>query len=100
MFYLLNSRRIFGSVLSREGLLGNRAVLLAIAACLMLQLLFTYAAPLQQVFGSTGLGAGEWLRVLVAGFLLFCVAELEKALIRRFGLHPQAMGRQQHKGTH
>ncbi|MGS7337965.1 cation transporting ATPase C-terminal domain-containing protein, partial [Enterobacter kobei] len=51
IFYLLNSRSIFGSVLSRDGLLGNRVVLLTIAACIVLQMLFTYAPPLQQVFG-------------------------------------------------
>ncbi|TBU72676.1 carbonate dehydratase [Pseudomonas daroniae] len=84
IFYLFNSRHIFDSVLNREGLLGNPAVLIAIAACVVLQLLFTYAPPLQQVFGATGLSASEWLRVLAAGALLFCVAELEKALIRRY----------------
>lgn len=94
MFYLFSSRHIFASVLSREGLLGNPMVLLAIAACLALQLLYTYAPPLQQLFGSTALAAYEWLRVLLAGVLLFSVAELEKALIRRFRLHPQAVDRQ------
>lgn len=94
MFYLLNSRHIFDSVLNRQGLLGNPKVLLAIAVCLLLQLLFTYAPPLQRVFGSIGLTAAEWLRVLLAGVLLFSVAELEKAVIRRFRLHPQALKRQ------
>ncbi|SDH80822.1 plasma-membrane calcium-translocating P-type ATPase [Pseudomonas benzenivorans] len=89
MFYLLSSRHIFASVLYRGGLLGNPTVLLAIAACLALQLLYTYAPPLQQVFGATALAADEWLRVLLAGLLLFSVAELEKAVIRRFHLHPQ-----------
>ncbi|MDA7087235.1 HAD-IC family P-type ATPase [Pseudomonas sp. SA3-5] len=92
MFYLLNSRHIFASVLNREGLLGNPKVLLAIAVCLALQLMFTYAPFMQQVFGSSALGGGEWLRVLLAGLLLFSVAELEKALIRRFHLHPHAGG--------
>ncbi|MCR3799655.1 HAD-IC family P-type ATPase, partial [Pseudomonas aeruginosa] len=83
MFYLLNSRHIYDSVLSREGLFGNRQVLLAIAACVVLQLLYTYAPPLQALFGSVGLAPGEWARVLLAGLGLFCVAELEKWLCRR-----------------
>ncbi|MGT4700585.1 hypothetical protein PDB1_05800 [Pseudomonas aeruginosa] len=37
MFYLLNSRHIYESVLSREGMFGDREVLLAIAACVVLQ---------------------------------------------------------------
>ncbi len=86
MFYLLNSRFLFGSVLSREGLLGNRYVLIAIAACAILQLAFAHAGPLQDVFGSTHLTAGEWLRVLAAGAMVFAVAELEKAVVRGFGL--------------
>jgi magnesium-transporting ATPase (P-type) len=90
IFYLLNSRSLFASVLSRDGLLGNRAVLLTIGICLLLQLLFTYAAPLQNVFGSVGMTLEEWLRVLLAGLALFVVVELEKWLVRRFGLHAQA----------
>lgn len=93
MFYLLNSRHIFDSVLNRNGLFGNRAVLLAIGVCIVLQLLFTYAPPLQQVFGSSGLTAHEWMRVVAAGLTLFLVAELEKWVIRTFRLHPQAIAR-------
>ncbi|MCY1349802.1 putative cation-transporting ATPase F [compost metagenome] len=84
MFYLLASRHIYHSVLNREGLLGNRYVLLSLACCAVLQLLYTYAPPLQELFGSVGLDAGEWLRVLGAGLLLFIVAELEKWVVRRF----------------
>ena len=81
MFYLLNSRYILRPVLSREGLLGNPYVLLALAACALLQVAYVYGAPLQAVFGSTALSAGEWLRVLLAGALVFAVAELEKLLL-------------------
>ncbi|MNO92816.1 putative cation-transporting ATPase F [compost metagenome] len=86
MFYLINSRAIFGSVLSREGLFGNRWVLLAIAICVPLQLAFTYAPWMQGIFGSTGLSLEEWSRVLGAGLLVFLGAELEKLVIRRCGL--------------
>nr|WP_322110957.1 HAD-IC family P-type ATPase [Steroidobacter gossypii] len=82
MFYLLNSRFIHASVLSREGLFGNCYVLAAIAVCASLQLLFTYWEPLQAVFGSSGLGLAEWGRVLAAGLLVFVVAELEKLVQR------------------
>lgn len=91
MFYLLNCRSLFGSVLNREALLGNRAVLVTIALCLVLQLLFTYAPPLQGVFGSVDLSLEQWLRVLLAGLALFSLAELEKWLVRRYRLHPQAV---------
>ena len=88
LFYLINSRRIFASVLSLDGLFGSRAVLLAIAACLLLQALYTYAPPLQRLFHSTALDAAQWTRVVLAGLALFVVAELEKWLIRRLRLQP------------
>jgi magnesium-transporting ATPase (P-type) len=84
MFYLVNSRHIYRSVLSLEGLFGNRYVLLALAACAAMQLAFTHAPPLQQLFGSTDLSAAEWLRVILAGAFVFGVAEIEKAVLRLF----------------
>ena len=89
-FYLLNSRHIYAPVTTKEGLTGNRYVLLTIAVCIPLQLAFTYAAPLQAVFGSAGLTALQWLKVLAAGLLVFGVAELEKLVIRRLGWVPEA----------
>ena len=84
MFYLLNSRYILRSVLSIEGLFGNRYVVIAIAACALLQLAFVYAQPLQAVFASTALSAGEWTRVVMAGLLVFVVAEFEKGVLAGF----------------
>lgn len=86
MFYLLNSRFIFAPVLTRNGLFGNPYVLLAIVACIPLQLLYTHAAPMQATFGSASLGLQEWSKVIAAGMLIFCVVELEKLILRRNGL--------------
>jgi len=83
MFYLINSRHVLASVLNREGLTGNRVVLLAIALCVLLQLAFTYLPVMQGIFGSTGLDAVQWFKVVAAGLLVFVVAELEKWVIRR-----------------
>lgn len=82
MFYLINSRFIFASVMNREGFLGNRYVLIAIAVCIPLQLAFTYAPSMQAIFGSADLTMIEWLKVLGVGLMVFCVAELEKFIIR------------------
>jgi len=83
MFYLLNSRFILAPVLSRQGLTGNRVILLALLACIPLQIAFTHAPILQSIFDSTALTMLEWAKVLGAGLLVFCVAELEKTIIRR-----------------
>ena len=96
MFYLLCSRSLFASVLNRQGLRGNPWVLVSIAACVPLQLLYTYAPPLQKVFGSAALDAGEWARVIAAGSLVLIGSELEKWIRRRIDNrrerpHPQTV---------
>ena len=89
MFYLFNSRHVLHTTLSREGLFGNPKVLIVVAVCAVLQLAFVYAPPMQTVFGSTALGVDEWSLVLLAGLMVFIVAELEKLLIRRLGWTPR-----------
>jgi magnesium-transporting ATPase (P-type) len=86
MFYLVNSRFILDPVTTREGLTGNRYVLLAIAVCIPLQIAFTHAPLMQAIFHFTDLSLLEWGKVIVAGIIVFCVAELEKFVIRRSGL--------------
>jgi len=83
IFYLFNSRYITASVFNREGLTGNRYVLIAIGILIIFQLGFTYLSPMQTLFGTTGIDVTMWLHiVLVASSVLFLV-ELEKAVIRR-----------------
>ncbi len=82
MFYLINSRYIFKTVLSLDGLFGNRYVLVAILACAVLQLAYTHAGPLQDLFGSTDLTPDEWFKVMLAGAFVFIVAEFEKTVLR------------------
>ncbi len=83
MFYLINSRYIFSSVLNLDGLTGNRYALLAIAVCLPLQIAFAHAPVMQGIFGSIDLSLQEWGKALMAALLVFCVAEMEKLVIRR-----------------
>ena len=83
MFYLLNSRFIFASTVSMEGIFGNRYVLLAIAACVPLQLAFTHLPFMQSIFGSADLSLQEWCKVIIAGLMVFVVAEFEKYVMRR-----------------
>ena len=83
IFYLFNSRYMKANVLSIDGLLGNRYALMAVGVLILFQACFTYLGPMQALFGTTGIDATMWVRiVLVASSVLFLV-ELEKALIRR-----------------
>ena len=84
-FYLLNCRYLHRSVLSREGLLGNRLVLAAIAVVIAFHLLFTYASPMQTLFSTAPLNAAAWVRVVLVASSVFVLVEAEKVLLR--GVH-------------
>jgi magnesium-transporting ATPase (P-type) len=86
MFYLLNSRSILGPALNARGLAGNPYVLVTIALCLALQIAFTHAPFMQRIFGSTDISLLDWAKVMGAGLLVFCAAELEKWIMRRSGM--------------
>lgn len=82
IFYLFNSRYILLSVLSREGLMGNRYVLFAIAVLVVLQLIFTYLPAAQSLFGTAAIGAEVWFRILLVSMSVLFLVELEKYLVR------------------
>lgn len=83
MFYLINSRYILAPVLNRDGLLGNRYVLLAIGMLVLFQMLFTYLPIMQTLFGTATLAPSTWLTILAVSSSVLWLVEIEKALIRR-----------------
>lgn len=87
LFYLYNVRHFTDHAFRWETLRGNPAVLLVSAILVVLQLLFTYAPPLQVLFGSVALGATSWLAILGAGLVVFLCVEAEKALLRQRRVH-------------
>jgi magnesium-transporting ATPase (P-type) len=84
IFYLFNTRYMNDPVLNRDGLLGNRYVLLTIGLVLVFQFIFTYAPPMQKLFATVPMDVSDGARAtLVASSVLFAV-EAEKWLVRRF----------------
>lgn len=57
-------------------------MLVAVALVLLLQLLFTYAGPLQLFFESRPVGAREWAAVFAVGIAVLLVVEAETAWLR------------------
>ncbi|MGE5153622.1 MAG: cation-transporting P-type ATPase [Bdellovibrio bacteriovorus] len=84
IFYLLSARVGTESSLTWDGLAGNRLVPLVIGAIVTLQLLFTYAPPMEALFGTGPLDGAAWVRILGWGLLVFLAVELEKWAIRRY----------------
>ncbi|MBS3801101.1 MAG: HAD-IC family P-type ATPase, partial [Thioalkalivibrio sp.] len=83
VFYLFNSRYIQTSSLNWQTLFGSRFALAAVGALVLLQGLFTYAPPVQFLFGTAAIGPEAWLRILAFGIFLFLAVEFEKAVLRR-----------------
>ena len=84
--YLFSVRCRHGLSLTWRGALGTPAVLIGVAAVVVLQLLFTYAPPLQALFASRPLDPlTEGLPVLAVAVLVLLLLEAEKAVMRRWG---------------
>lgn len=81
-FYLLNSRYLIESSVSIKAHLDNRYLPMGIGAVLLLQLMFTYLAPLQAIFDTEPVPLYVWPWLLFGGLLFFFVVEAEKWVIR------------------
>ncbi|MGC1954701.1 MAG: HAD-IC family P-type ATPase, partial [Gammaproteobacteria bacterium] len=81
-FYLLNSRFLLDSSLSFKAHLGNKYLPMGIGAVVVLQLLFTYAPPLQALFDNEPIPLHVWPWLFLGGILFFLIVELEKLIIR------------------
>ncbi|MBB3176314.1 HAD-IC family P-type ATPase [Variovorax sp. Sphag1AA] len=81
-FYLLNSRYLVDSSMSLQAHLGNKYLPMGIGAVVILQLLFTYAPPLQAVFGTEAVPGYVWPWLIGGGLGFFLVVEAEKLVIR------------------
>ena len=86
LLYLFNVRHFTTSALNLEVLTGNRVAMWVAGILVVLQLLFTYAPPLQQVFDSAPLGWTSWAVILGLAVAKFFAVELEKAFWRSRGV--------------
>jgi calcium-translocating P-type ATPase len=82
VFYLLNSRYLIDSSLSIKAHLGNPYLPVSVGAVVILQMLFTYAPPLQAVFDTEAVPLRIWPWLVLGGFLFFLMVEAEKLILR------------------
>jgi magnesium-transporting ATPase (P-type) len=82
LFYLFNTRYLLEPSFGVRKVLRNRAALIAVAALLVFQGVFSYAPLLQTWFGTAGLAPTDWLWVAGAGLAVFLLVEVEKAVVR------------------
>ena len=79
VFYLLSCQRLAPPWFHPRELWRNRAIVAAIAVLALLQLLFTYAPPLQALFATRALTMLDWLLILAAAALVLPLSEWAEA---------------------
>ncbi|CEG59556.1 cation-translocating P-type ATPase [Legionella micdadei] len=93
IFYLINCRKIYDSVLNFEGLFGSLPVLTSISIVISLQIGFTYLPFMQTLFEAKPLLLTEWVIIISICIIMFVVIEFEKWVLhaiqkRKNSLHP------------
>ncbi|MBI1907128.1 MAG: HAD-IC family P-type ATPase [Rhodocyclales bacterium] len=83
LVYLFNTRRFTASACTRDILTGNPVALPMCVLLIALQLLLTYAPPMQRLFHTEALDAATWAVILALGAGKFVAVEGEKAVLRR-----------------
>ena len=85
--YLFNVRHFTASALTRDTWMGNPVAVGTCAITLVLQMLMTYAPPMQRLFGTAPLDAGSWGVIAALAGGMFLAVEAEKWLLRQRGVH-------------
>jgi magnesium-transporting ATPase (P-type) len=83
VFYLFAVRYLDSASITLRGVLGTPVVLAAIAAVVVLQLLFTYLPWFQHTFTTAALSLEQLAFSVVAGVVVLLVLELETAIRNR-----------------
>jgi magnesium-transporting ATPase (P-type) len=86
LVYLFNARYFVASALTRDTLTGNPMALWASVVLIVLQLLITYAPPMQALFGTASLDGASWLFITALAAAVFLAVESEKWVLRRQGV--------------
>ena len=84
--YLFNVRRFTGNAFALETLRGNAVAIWVSLITLAMQLLFTYAPPMQKLFKTAPLDATAWTLIAALSLGIFAAVEAEKWLLRRMGV--------------
>ncbi len=100
IFYLFNMRFLNRSVLSIEGISGNRMILLGAVTVILFQLLFTYWSVFNNLFKTAPIYTDSWLRIITVTVSILFIVELDK-LFNRIKINKQnsAPGKEQY-GQH
>lgn len=86
LVYLFNVRRFTASAFTKTSLIQNRVALWMSLLLISFQLVFTYMPFMQKIFHTVALDFRSWCIILFFSFCKFFAVELEKFLLRYFGI--------------
>ena len=86
LVYLFNVRHFTDHAFARDTLYGNPVAFWACVSLVGMQLAFTYAPPMQQLFRTTPLDMASWSLIVALGLAKFLAVEAEKWVLRRLGV--------------
>jgi calcium-translocating P-type ATPase len=78
VFYLFSVRYRLGASITLQGIKGTSAVFIAIAVVAVLQLVFTFAPPMQALFDTRSLTVWQLAQCTLAGVVLLLLLDLDK----------------------
>lgn len=77
IFYLFNCRSLKHTMF-HVGLFSNLWAITGVGLMVLLQLMFTYLPGMNRAFGSQSIALSEWLVIIAASSIVYCVIEMEK----------------------
>lgn len=86
IFYLISIRRTYEPSYPPRVMFGSRPIWMAIGLVVALQLAFTYVPAMETFFGTQPIDMVAWTYILMFGIAVFVIVEIEKWIIRSFGL--------------
>jgi magnesium-transporting ATPase (P-type) len=86
LVYLFNARHFTAHAFAWETLTGNLIAFWACVSLVVLQMLYTYAPPMHQLFGTAALGGLSWAVILGLAAAIFLAVEAEKTVLRHRGV--------------
>jgi magnesium-transporting ATPase (P-type) len=78
IFYLFSVRYLKASSITWRGVLGTRAVLIAVGAVTVLQFMFTYAPFMESFFDTRPLSLAQGVQIVAVGVAVLLILEIEK----------------------
>lgn len=83
LFYLFNCRRMKGPAISKD-FFRNKYVFYAVGVLTLLQIFFVYTPFMNSFFETRQLPLIYWIYPGLAGFIVFCIIEIEKVTTRKW----------------